>query len=98
MITANMPQLVEAIKNFGDVHVHDTAEKTILQVSTANDMADVDDLICDALFVDPSKRVSTVYGWDIHLMKRERTRDAAADISVVPAGEHAMRYVLRAYA
>lgn len=98
MITANMPQLVQQLNSLGYVSVHDTSEKTILHISAAKDIHQVDDLICDALFVDPTKRVSTVDGWDIHLVKRDRAREAAEGISVLPAGKDSMRYVLRAYA
>ena len=98
MITANMPQLVQQLNNLGHVSVHDTTDKTIVHISAAKDIHQVDDLVCDALFVDPTKRVSTVDGWDIHLVKRDRAREAAADITVIPAGKDAMRYILRAYA
>ncbi len=98
MITANMPQLVQQLNSLGYVNVHDTSVKTILHISAAKDMDQVDDLVCDALFVDPTKRVSTADGWDIHLEKRDRAREAAADIRVVPSGKGSMRYILRAYA
>lgn len=98
MITANMPQLVQQLNSLGHVSVHDTSDRTIVHIAAAKDINQVDDLVCDALFVDPTKRVCTADGWDIHLEKRDRAREAAADISVVPSGKDSMRYILRAYA
>lgn len=82
MITTNLPQFVHQLNILGLVHVHDSADSIDVEVSKPVDVQEVDELVCDALFVDPVRRLEGASGWTIHLLKRDNPR-SASDLRVV---------------
>jgi hypothetical protein len=96
MITTNLPQLVQELNALGQVRVHDHADTIELEVSKPVDVAQLDDLVCDALFADPVEREEGASGWTLHLWKRSQLR-SASDMHVVP-GPRRSGYVLHAAA
>lgn len=77
MITTNILEFVQQLNRLGDVKVHDGLDTIELQVAKPVDVSEVDDLVCDALFIDPVARTENQYGWTIHLDKREGLRHAS---------------------
>lgn len=96
MITTNMPQLVQQLSMLGNVRVHDTTDGIQLEVEHVQDIAGVDDLLCDALFADPVKRQANPYGWTIHLFKRDHLRQPSADIRTLGQGDTVQYELMRA--
>ena len=82
MITTNLLQFVSELNSLGSVEVHDHADSIDVEVSKPVDVGKVDDLVCDALFVDPVRRKEGVSAWTIQLLKRDNLR-SAADLRVV---------------
>jgi hypothetical protein len=85
MITTNLPQFIQQINLLNDVRVHDTEYSIELEVNKPVDVQKVDDLVCDALFVDPVSRKESIYAWIIKLDKRTDLR-GASDMQVVDNG------------
>ncbi len=81
MVTTNILQLVNELDRLGAVRIQDHMDTIDLHVAKPVDMEQVDDLICDALFVDPMDRREGVYDWTIRLMKRSQLR-SGSDMSV----------------
>lgn len=77
MVTTNLPQLVTALSMLTTVHVHDTQERIELTISDPEHIQDVDDLMCDALFVDPVSRKQDHDQWIIRMDKRAALRGAS---------------------
>lgn len=82
MITTNLPQFVHQLNTLSVVNVHDHDDSIEVRVSKPVNVLEVDDLVCDALFVDPVRRLEGTEGWTIHLLKRDNLR-SAADMRVV---------------
>ena len=70
MVTTNLSQLVGMFNSFGSVYVHDHLDTIELEIQKPVDISMVDDLICDALFVDPLDRKEERRSWTIRLAKR----------------------------
>lgn len=77
MITTNLPQLVQELNAFGPVIVHDHLDTIDLELSGLISMAALDDLLCDALFVDPLSRELKGDRCIVHLAKRSDLRRAS---------------------
>lgn len=86
MLTANMPQLVQQLNRIADVQVHDTAEQVELRMPSNTDIKEVDDVLCDALFVEPVQRTSTAHGWIIQLNKLARPRKVLNELKIATQG------------
>ncbi|MEO8068432.1 MAG: hypothetical protein ABI599_12120 [Flavobacteriales bacterium] len=93
MITTNLPQFVEQLNMLCNVRVHDTQDSIELTIAKPVDVQEVDDLVCDALFVDPITRTAEGTDWVIQLDKRSSLR-GASDMSLVRK-QGAMVYSLR---
>lgn len=91
MITMNLPQFVDQLQQLGDVHVSDHADTIQLRFGTAVNTEALDDLVCDALFVDPIRREHDKSGCTLELGKRDKPRHAS-DMRVIGAGT-SVRYV-----
>ncbi|MBP6312129.1 MAG: hypothetical protein KA408_07670 [Flavobacteriales bacterium] len=76
MVTTNLSQLVGIFNSFGSVYVHDHLDTIELEIQKPVDIGMVDDLICDALFVDPLDRMESKRCWTIRLAKRDDLRSA----------------------
>lgn len=85
MITTNLPEFIQLLNQLGDVRVHDTMDAIELRILKPVNVLEVDDLVCDALFVDPIGRTEGPYGWTIDLWKRNDLR-ASTDMRVIPMG------------
>ena len=77
MVTTDLTQLVEQFNRFGFVDVHDHLDTIDVELQKPIDIARVDDLICDALFVDPLERTEHRRSYTIRLGKREGLRSCA---------------------
>lgn len=96
MITTNLPQLVQELNAFGPVNVHDHLETIELELSSTVPMDQLDDLICDAIFVDPLERETKGERCVVHLAKRSNLR-SASDMQLI-FGINSTGYVLAAAA
>lgn len=74
MVTTDLPQLVAQLDRFASVSVHDHLDTIDVEVQKPIDISMVDDLMCDALFVDPLDRTEHARSFIIRLGKRDRTR------------------------
>ncbi|HMC96732.1 MAG TPA: hypothetical protein VKG92_03710 [Flavobacteriales bacterium] len=83
MITTNLLQLVRELDRLGAVRVSDHSDTIELHVSKPVDLDKLDDLVCDALFVDPLDRREDMNDWTIKLYKREHLR-GSSDMDVKP--------------
>ena len=88
MLTTNMPQLAEQLNQLGLVTLRDTNGQVILMVPAAVDIQQVDDLVCDAVFVEPDERVLVGDDWMIYLNKLDRNRQPADEMHVRQQGDH----------
>ncbi len=77
--------LVDLLNELGDVEIHDTMDGIELRVAKPVNVGEMDDLVCDALFVDPVSRAEGPYEWIINLWKRNDLRKAS-DMRVVANG------------
>jgi len=93
MVTTNILQLVHELDRISAVSVNDLADTIELHVSKPVDIGEMDDLICDALFVDPLDRQENAHAWTINLYKREHLR-GASDMEVKELKGRSV-YVLR---
>lgn len=82
MITTNLPEFVNLLNQLSNVNVHDSEDGIELRVAKPVDVEEVDDLVCDALFVDPVSRTEGPHDWTIQLWKRSQLR-ASSDMRVV---------------
>ena len=85
MITTNLPDLVRQLSRLALVRVHDGVDSITVTLPASVDMQAVDELVCDALFVDPMSRVRNKEGWTLELFKRSKLR-TASDLRAVPMG------------
>ena len=85
MITTNLPELVHLLDQLGNVSVHDSMENIELRIEKPVDVHEVDDLVCDALFLDPIGRTEDQHGWTIRLWKRDDLR-GPSDMRVLRRG------------
>ena len=90
MISTNLPELVYQLQQLGDVRVMDRLDTIELHVATTSDLEAVDDLVCDALFVDPLGRKANPLGCILELAKRDTLRHSS-DMRVLDSGS-AVRY------
>lgn len=97
MLTTNMPELVHQLNRLTDVHVRDNDGQLELRLPVNTDMAKVDELICDAVFAEPTDRTITKDGWLIHMDKLDRLRHPCADMRVQGKGG-VYKYILSGYA
>ena len=81
MVTTNLPQLVHELHLLGAVRIKDHMDTIELHVAKPIDLHEVDDLLCDALFVDPMDRREDAHAWTIQLYKRDHLR-GASDMAV----------------
>ena len=91
MITMNLPQFVSELKQPGDVRVNDRTDIIQLRFANAVNTAALDDLVCDALFVDPIRRDHDKHGCTLELAKRDKPGHCS-DMRLVSAGS-SVRYV-----
>lgn len=88
MITTNLPELVNQLRQLGDVRVLDHLDTIELHVSSSVNTDALDELVCDALFVDPLGRKANERGCTLELAKRNKLRPAS-DMRVVGSGSSA---------
>jgi len=88
MLSTNMPQLAEQLNQLGLVTLRDVNGQVILMVPGNVDIQQVDDLVCDAVFVEPDERVFIDDGWVIYLNKLDRNRQPADEMYVRQQGTH----------
>jgi len=93
MVTTNLLQLVNQHEHLGAVNVHDHLDTIELRVAKPVDVEAIDDLVCDALFVDPVDREEGLFNWVIQLQKRENLR-GASDMNILDGAKRSL-YVLR---
>lgn len=93
MVTTNLPQLVHQLARLGAVRICDRMDTIVLHLAKSIDLGQVDDLLCDALFVDPLFRLEKTRTWCIELFKRDHLR-AASDMDV-EHDQDRLVYVLR---
>ncbi len=93
MVTTNLPQLVHELDLLGAVRIQDHMDTIELQVFKPVDLSEVDDLLCDALFVEPLYRTEEEHAWTIALYKCDHLR-SASDMDV-KSEEGRSVYVLR---
>ena len=77
MITTNLPQLFQELQVFGPVNVHDHLETIDLDIPASFPFDALDDLLCDALFVDPLYREMKGDRCLVHMSKRIALRSAS---------------------
>ncbi|MEO8591240.1 MAG: hypothetical protein ABI432_17815, partial [Flavobacteriales bacterium] len=65
MITTNLLDLVDQLNILGDVSVHDGADSIELHMTKPVDLNGLDDLVCDALFLDPVARKEGLHNWTV---------------------------------
>jgi hypothetical protein len=90
MITTNLPQFVNQLMQLGDVRVSDRMDTIQLHFATGVNVEELDELVCDALFVDPLGRKQNEHGCTLEVAKRDKLRHAS-DMRVVSA-ENSARY------
>lgn len=88
MLTTNMPQFAKQLHKLGLVSLKDTNGQVVLHVPIAVDIQRVDDLVCDAVFVDPDERVLKGDRWLIYLNKRDHNRQPPDEMHVRQEGVH----------
>lgn len=93
MVTTNLLELVHELEHMSAVNVHDHLDTIELQVAKPVDVEAIDDLVCDALFVDPVDREEGLFNWVIQLQKRENLR-GASDMNILDGAKRSL-YVLR---
>ena len=93
MITTNLPQLVQELNAFGPVTVHDRLDTIELELHASFPMHELDDLICDAIFIDPLARHIKGDRCMVSLAKRSDLR-GASDLDLV-CGLSSTVYVLK---
>ncbi|MEO8590021.1 MAG: hypothetical protein ABI432_11660 [Flavobacteriales bacterium] len=93
MVTTNLLQLVHELDRLGAVRVNDHLDTIELRVAKPVDLGEVDDLVCDALFVDPLDRREGMNDWTIRLYKLDHLRKAS-DLDVKPVNGRSI-YVLQ---
>jgi hypothetical protein len=91
MITMNLPQFLVQLNEIGDVRVMDRIDTIELHFAHGVNTDDLDDLVCDALFVDPLGREHHERGCTIALGKRDKLRHSS-DMRVVGSGR-SVKYV-----
>lgn len=74
MITTNLLEFVKRLNALGPVRVKDHIDTIEVHVPKAIDVQALDDLVCDALFADPLRRVEDGLRWSVHLLKRGNLR------------------------
>jgi hypothetical protein len=90
MISTNLPDFVRQLQQLGDVRVMDRLDTIEVHVHTTGELDALDDLVCDALFVDPLGRTTNQRGYILELAKRDTLRHTS-DMRVLDAGS-AVRY------
>lgn len=90
MISTNLPELVRQLQQLGDVRVMDRLDTIEVHVDSSADVDALDDLVCDALFVDPLGRKADQRGCTLELAKRDTLRHTS-DMQVLNIGS-AVRY------
>ncbi|MBP7513315.1 MAG: hypothetical protein KA791_02135 [Flavobacteriales bacterium] len=85
MITTNLPAFIDLLNGLCDVQVHDSMDGIELHIAKPVNVEEMDDLVCDALFVDPISRTEGPLAWTINLWKRDDLR-TASDMRVVGNG------------
>lgn len=93
MVTTNLPQLVHLLHAFAAVSIHDHQDTIELHLTGPSDLGAVDDLLCDALFVDPVQRQVNGHHCVIQLHKRDHLRHAG-DMDVHTESDRST-YVIR---
>ena len=88
MITTNLPQFVNQLQRLGDVRVIDHLDTIELRFSPSVDIKALDDLVCDAIFVDPLGRKMDVHGCTLEVAKRSKLR-SSSDMRVIGSGNSA---------
>lgn len=88
MITTNLPDFVSQLHQFGDVRVMDHLDTIELRFTNTVNTEALDELVCDALFVDPLGREAKGRGWTLELAKRKKLRHSS-DMRVVGSGSSA---------
>lgn len=88
MITTNLPEFVKQLRQLGDVRVIDRMDTIELRFATAVNMDALDELVCDALFVDPLGREQNKRGCTLEVAKRSKLRHAS-EMRVVGADSSA---------
>ncbi|MBK9421216.1 MAG: hypothetical protein IPN44_09185 [Flavobacteriales bacterium] len=96
MTTTNLPHLVEALNALGLIAVHDRVDTSELELPANVPMDQLDDLLCDAIFVDPLKREVRKDRFFVELGKRSGLR-GASDMQLIQ-GQFSVGYVLQAAA
>lgn len=91
MITTNLPEFVNQLNKLGDVHVHDGIDTIELRFANAVNTEELDELVCDALFVDPLGREQNEKGCTLEVAKRSNLRHSS-DMRVI-GGSGSARYV-----
>jgi hypothetical protein len=90
MISTNLPELYRQLQELGDVSVMDRIDTIELHFSAPVNTDALDDLVCDALFVDPIRRYQDKRGCILELGKRSDLRQSS-DMRVARSGS-AARY------
>jgi hypothetical protein len=85
MITMNILDFVAQLGQLGDLRVVDRADTIHVHFATAVNTEALDDLVCDALFVDPIGREQDDQGCTLELAKRNKPRHTS-DMRVVGSG------------
>ncbi|MBK8340326.1 MAG: hypothetical protein IPK99_10215 [Flavobacteriales bacterium] len=92
MVTTNLLELVHELERMSAVQVHDHLDTIELRIAKPGDVETIDDLVCDALFVDPIGRSEDPLYWLVQLYKRDSLR-SASDMHVVGGTDRSL-YVL----
>jgi hypothetical protein len=90
MISTNLPELYHQLQELGDVRVKDSMDTIELHFAATVNTEALDDLVCDALFVDPIRRYADKRGCILELGKRSELR-RSSDMRVLHSGS-AARY------
>jgi len=88
MITTNLPEFVNQLQRLGDVRVMDHMDTIELRFPPTVNTKALDDLVCDALFVDPLGRRMDDRGCTLEVAKRTKLR-ASSDMRVVGSANSA---------
>jgi len=88
MITTNLPEFVNQLQQLGEVRVLDHMDTIELRFPPSVNTEALDDLVCDALFVDPLGRELNEAGCTLELAKRDRLRHSS-DMRVVGSSRSA---------
>jgi hypothetical protein len=74
MVSTNLLEFYQQLQTLGDVRVKDHMDTIELHFAGTVNTEALDDIVCDALFVDPIKRYSDQRGCILELGKRSMLR------------------------